>query len=254
VTGTTPADGATGVAASVVPTATFSEAIDPATVNSTTMTLTNQATLGAVAGAVAYNATTRTASFSPTAALAAGTSYLARVKGGATGVKDLAGNALAADVTWTFTVASVGGTTSYLSDLAYSVVANGWGPAEKDRSNGEDGAGDGLPITLNGVIYAKGLGVHAASDIRYTMTTCSLFSAKVGVDDEVGALGSAVFQVFADGTKLYDSGVLTGASASPTVSVDVTGKTVLQLVVTNGGDNVNYDHADWADATLTCGT
>ena len=36
-------------------------------------------------------------------------------------------------------------------------------------------------------------------------------------------------------------------------SVNVTGKTNLQLVVTNGGDNVNYDHADWADAKLTCG-
>ncbi len=37
------------------------------------------------------------------------------------------------------------------------------------------------------------------------------------------------------------------------VSVDVTGRTALQLVVTNGGDNDDYDHADWADAKLTCG-
>ena len=207
-----------------------------------------------MAGTVGYNATTRTASFSPTAVLAAGTSYLARVKGGASGVKDLAGNALAADLTWTFTVASSGPTTAYLSDLAYSVTANGWGPVEKDRSNGEQAAGDGLPLTLQGVVYGKGLGTHAASDIRYTMTSCTTFSAKVGVDDEVGALGSVVFQVWADGIKVYDSGILTGASASPTVSVDVTGKTALQLVVTNGGDNVNYDHGDWADATLTCGT
>ena len=33
----------------------------------------------------------------------------------------------------------------------------------------------------------------------------------------------------------------------------MTGKTALQLVVTNGGDDINYDHADWADAKLTCG-
>ena len=33
----------------------------------------------------------------------------------------------------------------------------------------------------------------------------------------------------------------------------VTGRTALQLVVTNGGDNIDYDHADWADAKLTCG-
>ena len=82
-------------------------------------------------------------------------------------------------------------------------------------SNGEQGARDGLPITLNGVVYAKGLGAHAASDIRYTMNACSLFTAKVGVDDEVGALGSVVFQVFTDGTKVYDSGTLTPARARP---------------------------------------
>ena len=40
-------------------------------------------------------------------------------------------------------------------------------------------------------------------------------------------------------------------------SVNVTGKTNLQLVVANGGgdndyDHADYDHADWADAKLTC--
>jgi alpha-galactosidase len=33
----------------------------------------------------------------------------------------------------------------------------------------------------------------------------------------------------------------------------MTGKTNLQLVITNGGNNVDYDHGDWADAQLTCG-
>ena len=46
---------------------------------------------------------------------------------------------------------------------------------------------------------------------------------------------------------------MTGASPTATVNATVTGKTALQLVVTNGGDNVDYDHADWADAKLTCG-
>jgi len=85
------------------------------------------------------------------------------------------------------------------------------------------------------------------------MSGCTTFAAKVGVDDEVAANGSVVFQVFADGVKVYDSGVLTGASATATVNATVTGKTALQLVVTNGGDNLDFDHADWADAKLTCG-
>ncbi|HET9613196.1 MAG TPA: NPCBM/NEW2 domain-containing protein, partial [Candidatus Limnocylindrales bacterium] len=145
-------------------------------------------------------------------------------------------------------------TTSYLSDLAYTVVANGWGPVEKDTSNGEQAAGDGKPITLNGTVYAKGLGAHAASDVRYAMNgTCTSFSVKVGVDDEVGTNGSVVFQIFADGTKLADSGLMTGATATQALTVNVTGKTTLQLVITNGGDNMNYDHGDWADAQITCG-
>ena len=142
----------------------------------------------------------------------------------------------------------------YLSDLAYTVDANGWGPPEKDHSNGEQGAADGGPLTLNGTVYAKGIGAHAASDIRYTMNgTCTSFSAKVGVDDEVGTNGSLVFQIFADGTKLFDSGTMTGASATQTATVDVTGKTTLQLVLALNGD-CRFDHGDWADAKLTCVT
>src|SRR4029077_55401 len=83
---------------------------------------------------------------------------------------------------------------------------------------------------------------------------CTAFTATVGVDDEVsGSLGSIVFQVWADGTKLSDSGIRNGASPNLPISVDVTGRTALQLVVTNGGDTINYDHGDWADAKLTCG-
>jgi alpha-galactosidase len=253
VTASTPANGATGQATSVAPTGTFSEAINQTTLTGTTFSLVKQGTSTAIAGTVTYNATTRVATLTPTAALTAATTYVATIKGGASGIADVAGNRLAADVTWTFTTASATGTTSYLSDLAYTTTANGWGPVEKDQSNGEKSAGDGLPLTLAGVVYAKGLGTHAASDVRYTMSSCTLFTAKVGVDDEVGINGTVVFQVFADGTKLYDSGILTGSSATASVSVDVTGKSALQLVVTIGGDTMNYDHGDWADAKLTCG-
>ena len=144
--------------------------------------------------------------------------------------------------------------TSYLSDLPFSQVANGWGPVEKDTSNAEDVAGDGRPITLNGVVYAKGLGAHAASDVRYAMNGgCTSFTTKVGLDDETGANGSIDFQIFADGTKLADSGLMTSTTATQTLTVDVTGRTTLQLVITDGGDGISYDHGDWADAKITCG-
>jgi hypothetical protein len=96
----------------------------------------------------------------PTVPLAASTTYTVRIVSGSGGVRDVAGNPLAVDRVWTFTTAVA---SSYVSDLALTVVSNGWGPLERDRSNGDLAAGDGSPLTLNGVTYAKGLGVHAPS-------------------------------------------------------------------------------------------
>jgi hypothetical protein len=56
-----------------------------------------------VAAAVSYDSATRVATLNPTPTLAALTTYTARVVGGAAGVKDVAGNPLAATATWTFT-------------------------------------------------------------------------------------------------------------------------------------------------------
>ncbi|MDX6644003.1 MAG: hypothetical protein QOD76_1965, partial [Solirubrobacteraceae bacterium] len=125
----------------------------------------------------------------------------------------------------------------------------------KDMSNGEQAAGDGHPLTLNGTVYPKGLGAHAASDVQYTLSGgCSRFKASVGVDDEVGSGGSVAFQVYADATKVYDSGVMTGVSATQGVDVSVAGASTLRLVVTDGGDGNGSDHADWALARIECAT
>ena len=154
------------------------------------------------------------------------------------------------------TVTGAGQTTRYLSDLATSgTPLNGWGPFERDRSNGEQGAADGLPLTLAGVTYAKGLGIHAASDLRFPIGGgCTAFSAKIGIDDEVGNQGGVVFEASADGTRIHQSAQLGGASA--TVSLDLPIATTtqeLRLVVTIGNNTANYDHADWADAKIVCG-
>jgi alpha-galactosidase len=109
-------------------------------------------------------------------------------------------------------------------------------------------------LTINGATFAKGLGVHAASDISYYVgKACSTFTASVGVDDEVASTkGSVVFQVFADGTKVADSGTLTGASAAKQISASISGADQLRLVVTDGGNGVDSDHSDWANPTITC--
>jgi hypothetical protein len=100
VVSTTPTDGAAEVDRATAITATFSEAMDPATISAATFTLAAGAT--AVAGAVTLDAAGIVATLTPAAPLAWATEYTATV---ATGAHDLAGNALAADHAWTFTTA-----------------------------------------------------------------------------------------------------------------------------------------------------
>ncbi|MEF2278521.1 NPCBM/NEW2 domain-containing protein [Deinococcus sp. YIM 134068] len=146
------------------------------------------------------------------------------------------------------------GRESFLSDLTWTSAQNAWGPLERDRSNGEQGSGDGRALTVGGQVFSKGLGVHARSEVSYALDgACSVFTAQVGVDDEVGDRGAVVFQVWnGTATRLYDSGVVTGTEAARAVNVDVTGVGNLRLVVTDGGNGISYDHADWAGARVTC--
>lgn len=138
-----------------------------------------------------------------------------------------------------------------LSNEGWTAASNGWGPIERNKSNGETAGGDGKTITLNGKTYSTGFGVHGSSSMAFAVNgQCTTFSSDIGIDDEVGTKGSAVFQVYADGTKLYDSGVMTGSSATKTVNVSIAGRRELKLVVQDGGDGNAYDHADWADAKL----
>jgi len=100
------------------------------------------------------------------------------------------------------------------------------------------------------------LGTHAQSTIAYDLAALGRgyerFEALVGIDDEVGG-GSVVFQVLVDGEKRFDSGTLTPASAPLPVRVSVRGAKELKLVVTDAGDGISSDHADWAAARLTNG-
>ncbi|MEU6260716.1 NPCBM/NEW2 domain-containing protein [Streptomyces sp. NPDC047043] len=143
--------------------------------------------------------------------------------------------------------------TSGLGDLAWLSATNGYGPVERNTSNGESAAGDGHPLTIGGVVYGKGLGVHAESAVEYyTGKACKTVTADVGVDDEKGAKGTVAFEIWADGTKVASSGVLTNAMPAQPLTADVTGAQVVRLVVTDGGDGIDSDHADWANAQLSC--
>ena len=97
-----PTAGAAATCPNTIVTATFSEAINPVTIDGSTFTVT--AAGGAVAGQVTYDAADDTAIFTPANSLAVSTVYTATIT---TGAHDMYGNALAANFVWTFTTGAV---------------------------------------------------------------------------------------------------------------------------------------------------
>ena len=127
VTAQAPAANATGVAVGSNVTATFSENVQG--VSGSTFTLkpgTATSTAANVSAAVTYNATTRVATLDPTANLALNTSYTATLTGGASAVRDAAGNPLVT-VSWTFTTAAAPPDTSAPTVTARSPGSNATG-------------------------------------------------------------------------------------------------------------------------------
>jgi hypothetical protein len=102
VTSTSPADGSTYNARSSNVTATFSRNMDPATLTAASFTL-RRSDGSSVAGAVSYDATTRTATFDPSNLLAGGKTFTARID---TTARAADGAALSAPVSWTFVTAA----------------------------------------------------------------------------------------------------------------------------------------------------
>jgi methionine-rich copper-binding protein CopC len=95
VTARTPAPGATGVAMGTTVTGTFSESVQSSTIS---FVLTNPSGTS-VTASTSYADSTRVVTLTPAAPLAPSTTYTATLSG----AKDLAGNAMSAPVSWTFT-------------------------------------------------------------------------------------------------------------------------------------------------------
>ncbi|MBK9797678.1 MAG: DUF3494 domain-containing protein [Holophagaceae bacterium] len=167
-----PANLATGVAINGTVNATFSKAMDLATLSTATFTVQPTGPpLGAlVLGAVAYDALTRIATFTPSSPLAPSTQYTATIAG----AKDLAGNALAAGLIpnpWTFTTGTTlapaavalgsAGTygimaTAAITNTGAATIINGDVSLEPGTSCGL------LPVQVNGTIHINDTVSHQA--------------------------------------------------------------------------------------------
>jgi hypothetical protein len=137
LTGRAPAAGATDVAPGADVVATFSEAMDPASMAGGAFTLAPSAGGPAVAASVTASSGNTVFTLNPSADLAPGTAYTATV---GTGAKDLAGNALAGAQTWSFTTVAAPepGGTGAVSFLGGQAVVEAEDPDAAVARGGKD--------------------------------------------------------------------------------------------------------------------
>ncbi|WP_461173136.1 Ig-like domain-containing protein [Arthrobacter sp. Z1-9] len=248
VTATSPAANATAVAATTNVTGTFSEAMTASSVSSSTFTLTGPGTTS-VPAAVTYSSTGNVATLNPTADLAASTTYTATLKGGTSGVKDAAGNALAADRTWTFTTAPAasGGDTTPPTVTTTSPASNATGVALASNVTGtfsetiDPSTVTASSFTLTGPAGTVQATYSGAGNVATLNPTADLAAStsytatlKGGASGVKDAAGNALV---ADRTWTFTTAAPVGGGTTTTVTVTATADSYVSagaVTVNNG--------------------
>jgi hypothetical protein len=172
----------------------------------------------------------------------AGTTYYYQVIAVSSGVDSASSNIASATTISSSTV------TTNLTTLNWASATAGYGSVQQNLSV------NGNPITLKGIVYPSGISANAVSNIVYDIDGgYTNFLATIGIDDEENGrgTGNVIFEVYGDGTLLYNSGVLTNTSAAVNINIPVSGVQTLTLTATNGvAGTIDYDQADWAGARL----
>jgi alpha-galactosidase len=130
-------------------------------------------------------------------------------------------------------------------------AASAEGPVGRGRAWAPRGAAPAV-MSMHGDTYEKGLGVHAESDVRFSLAgRCAAFVATIGIDDTSEGDGSVTFQVWGDDRRLFDSGKVTAKTKPRPIRVQVGGVGELRLVVRARGSPAG-DVADWGSAAIEC--
>lgn len=134
-----------------------------------------------------------------------------------------------------------------LTSLDLTLLSQGWGEPQINKGV------TGKEMSIAGKKYAAGLGTHSLSRFDIDLKRRGIsFSAYTGVDD--GAAGQPAkisFKITGDGAVLWESGLMKAGDPAIKADVNLKGIRKLSLLVEDGGDGGNYDHADWAEAVFT---
>lgn len=135
----------------------------------------------------------------------------------------------------------------YLSDLPWAYATSTFQTVYRDRTYYD------TPLSVHGQIYPKGLWANSVAHVDYYLGGgCTTLTSDLGIDDSARGTGTVEYVVVADGAEIYDSGVITNATPTVRLRVDLAGARTLTIEVADGGDGSKFDNADLAGAYLTC--
>ena len=230
ITSVSPLPNQTGVSTFATVTATFSEAMTAATVTTATFQLRNAANT-VVTATLSYNATSRVATLTPSQALANSATYTATITGGSAGVKDSAGNAMAANRVWSFSTAAAPTTPGALTIFSASSAPTTYATT------------DGSAVEL---------GLKFRSDVAGTVTGVRFYKGTRTTGTHTGTLWSST------GTRLATA-TFTGETASGwqqvtfSTPVSITANTVYVVSYHSDIGNYAYTHNTFANAGVDNG-
>ena len=109
----------------------------------------------------------------------------------------------------------------------------------------------GSPLSVGGVPFARGIGTHSISRFMLKLGgKATLISGYAGADDHNDYSSDMAFSILADGKTVWSSGILRKGMAAMHFSVDLAGVQQIVLLVSEGGDGIMYDHADWLNVKI----
>ena len=127
-----------------------------------------------------------------------------------------------------------------------SCYVQDWGMVQVNRSVVH------TPLTVNGVVYERGLGAHSISRMLYEIGGDALrISGLVGADDHNLFSCRLQFKIMGDKKELWKSGIMTKGDPVKEFDVKLRGIDKVLLLVEACDDGIMYDHADWLDVKIS---
>ncbi len=157
---------------------------------------------------------------------------------------------LAASAAWGLDEVTSDDLTQVLDDrMLY--FTQGWGEMGINTAVKPTDGRAPMPLQIKDTKYAKGIGTHAPSEIVIELNgDYTALAGEIGVQQQDHNAGSVVFQVYVDDQLKFDSDVMHESDEPRKLGVNIAGGRTLRLVVTDAGDGITCDCADWADARL----